>query len=179
MTRISVRENISSLISLRENILTLIPVRESIFNEKTRPKLFPDLNEQWEVHSRTHCTRASRDCHTSSGSAQLPFAISALDTVRHCPHPPHLQRALHPPRRRRLQLLRMPCVSLRASSPMLTVFRIYTNFHNFLIFLGLRDFRVFIVLQMPSIAFECVRLHSSASSTYQVRRPRPRSCWGQ
>ena len=62
---------------------------------------------------------------------------------------------------------------------MLTAFGIYTSFHNFLIFLGLRDFRVFIVLQMPSIVFECVRLHASASSTYQVVRPRPRSCWGQ
>ena len=48
---------------------------------------------------------------------------------------------------------------------MLSVFGIYTSFHNFLIFLGLRDFRVFIVLQMPSIAFECVRLHSSSSAT--------------
>ena len=45
---------------------------------------------------------------------------------------------------------------------MLTAFGIYTSSHNFLIFLGLRDFRVFIVLQMPSFAFECVPLHSSA-----------------
>ena len=62
---------------------------------------------------------------------------------------------------------------------MLPVFGIYTSFRNFLIFLGLRDFRVFIVLQMPSFAFECVPLHSSASSTYQLLRPRQQSRGGQ
>ena len=49
---------------------------------------------------------------------------------------------------------------------MFTVLGISTSFRNFLIFRGLRDFRVFIVLQMLSIAFECVRLHSYSSATH-------------